>query len=121
MDTDCVFIFERNSYDKYRLLISEFHNFRTKFTNCFDIMQPKKPTSTLKITGEKLNVPKFRINCILYIPPRWYHQTEEVVGLMSSDDSESYADGSVATGKVSHAGQVKGDDPNIKRHPGPAG
>jgi len=40
---------------------------------------------------------------------------------MSSDDPDSYADGSIATGMVCHAGQVKGDDPNIKGQPGPAG
>jgi len=32
-----------------------------------------------------------------------------VVGLAWSNDPESYAGGSVATGTVSHAGQVKGD------------
>jgi hypothetical protein len=31
-------------------------------------------------------------------------------GLVWSYDPESYADGSVATGSSSHAGQVKGDD-----------
>jgi hypothetical protein len=34
---------------------------------------------------------------------------------------ESYAGGSVATGRASHAGQVKGDDPDEKRYPGPPG
>jgi hypothetical protein len=29
--------------------------------------------------------------------------------------------GSVATGRASHAGKVKGDDPNEKRYPGPPG
>jgi hypothetical protein len=35
-----------------------------------------------------------------------------VVGLVWSCDPESYAGGSVATGRVSHAGQVKGDGPD---------
>jgi len=32
--------------------------------------------------------------------------------LERSNDPESYAGGSVATGRVSHAGQVKGDGPD---------
>ena len=40
---------------------------------------------------------------------------------MWSNDSESYAGGSVATGRASHAGQVKDDDPDKKRYPGPPG
>jgi len=35
-----------------------------------------------------------------------------VVGLVGSNDPESYDGGSVATGRVSLAGQVKGDDPD---------
>ena len=42
-------------------------------------------------------------------------------GLERSNDPESYAGGSVATGRVSLAGQVEGDDPDIERHPGPPG
>ena len=37
-----------------------------------------------------------------------------VVGLAWSRDPESNAGGSVATGRGSHAGQVKGDDPDKK-------
>jgi hypothetical protein len=44
-----------------------------------------------------------------------------VVGLDWSNDPESYASGSVATGRASHAGQVKGDDPDKKGYPGPPG
>jgi hypothetical protein len=44
-----------------------------------------------------------------------------VAGLEWSNDPESYAGGSVATGSVSHARQVKGGDPDIKRYPGPPG
>ena len=68
MDTDCVFIFVLNSYDKYRLRISKFYNFCTKFADYFDAMQPNKTTSVLKITGGKLSVAKLRINCTLFIP-----------------------------------------------------
>jgi len=40
------------------------------------------------------------------------------VGLAWSNDPESYAGGSVAIGTASHAGEVKGDDPDKKRYPG---
>jgi len=33
-----------------------------------------------------------------------------VVGFARSKDPENYTGGSVATGRISHAGQVKGDD-----------
>jgi len=35
-----------------------------------------------------------------------------VGGLERSNDPESYAGGSVATGRASHVGQVKGDGPD---------
>jgi hypothetical protein len=35
--------------------------------------------------------------------------------------SESYAGGSLANGRVSHARQVKGDDPDKNGYPGPLG
>jgi hypothetical protein len=38
-----------------------------------------------------------------------------VVGLDWAYDPESYAGGSVVTGRVSHDGQVKGDDSDKKR------
>jgi hypothetical protein len=44
-----------------------------------------------------------------------------VVGLAWSYDSESYAGNNVAAGRVSHAGQVKGDDPDKRGYPGPTG
>jgi hypothetical protein len=44
-----------------------------------------------------------------------------MVGLARSDDPESYASCSTATGRGSHAGQVKGDDPDKKGYPGPPG
>jgi hypothetical protein len=36
-------------------------------------------------------------------------------------DPESYAGGSLATGRVCHAGQIKGDDPDKKGYIGPPG
>jgi len=45
-----------------------------------------------------------------------------VVGeFVSFCDPESYAGGSVATGRVTQAGQVKGQKPDEERHPGPPG
>jgi hypothetical protein len=41
-----------------------------------------------------------------------------VVGLALSYDPESYTGGNVATGRVFHARQVKGDDPDKKTYPG---
>jgi hypothetical protein len=37
-----------------------------------------------------------------------------MVGLAWSEDPESYASSSIATGRVSHARQVKADDPDDK-------
>jgi hypothetical protein len=45
------------------------------------------------------------------MPHRSYPYLEVVVGLAWSNDPESYASGSIATDRASHAGQVKGDDP----------
>jgi hypothetical protein len=44
-----------------------------------------------------------------------------VVGLVWSHDPKSYAGGSYATGRASHARQVKGDDPDKNGYPGPPG
>jgi hypothetical protein len=43
------------------------------------------------------------------------------VGLASSYDLKNYAGGTVATGRVSQAGQVKSEVPDSERHPGPPG
>jgi len=37
------------------------------------------------------------------------------------NDPESYAGGSIATGRATHAGQVKGEHPDKERYPGPPG
>jgi hypothetical protein len=55
------------------------------------------------------------------IVPRRYPYFDVVVGLAWSYDPESYAGGSVAAGRVSHAGKVKGNDPGKKGYPGPPG
>jgi hypothetical protein len=44
-----------------------------------------------------------------------------VVGLVWSFDPESYAGSSIATGRASHAIQVKSDDSNKKAYPDPPG
>jgi hypothetical protein len=44
-----------------------------------------------------------------------------VVRLAWSYDPESYAGGRVAPGRISHARQIKGDDPYEKEYPGPPG
>jgi hypothetical protein len=51
-------------------------------------------------------------NKIWYIlsTPRWCLYFDVVVGLAGSNDSESYAGSSIATGRVTQAGQVEGDD-----------
>ena len=54
-------------------------------------------------------------------PPRNYPYFDVVVGLVSSNDPESYAGGSVATVKPSRAIQVKGDDLDKKGYPIPPG
>jgi hypothetical protein len=58
---------------------------------------------------------------ILKLSPRWYPYFDVVVGLARSHEPESYAGGSIATGRASHARQVKGDDPDKKGYPGPPG
>jgi hypothetical protein len=54
-------------------------------------------------------------------PRRRYPYFDVVVWLAWSYDSESYAGGSVAAGRVSHAGPAKGDDPDKKGYSGPPG
>jgi hypothetical protein len=54
-------------------------------------------------------------------PHRRYPCFDVVVGLAWSNDPGSYAGGSVATGWVSFAEQVNGDDPDWKGYPGPPG
>jgi hypothetical protein len=44
--------------------------------------------------------------------PRWCLYFDVEVGLVWSNDPESYANGSIATGRATNAGQVEGDDPD---------
>jgi hypothetical protein len=63
-------------------------------------------------------------NVIMYyviISPGRYPYFDVVVELAWSNDLESHAGSSAATGRASHAGQIKGDDPDEKRYPGPSG
>ena len=48
---------------------------------------------------------------MLYPPPRSYPYFDIVMGLAWSNDPGRYAGGSVATGRASHAIEVKGDNP----------
>ena len=50
-----------------------------------------------------------------------YPYFDAVVGLVWSNDPESYAGGSIATGRASHARQIKDDDLDKKEYPGPPG
>jgi len=50
-----------------------------------------------------------------------YTYFEVVVGLVRSHDPESYAGGSLAAGRISHATHFKGDDPDKNRYPDPPG
>lgn len=50
-----------------------------------------------------------------------YPYFDIVVGLACSYDSEGYAGGGVATGRVPHAEHIKGDDPNKNEYRGPPG
>jgi hypothetical protein len=53
--------------------------------------------------------------------PRWCLCLVVAVWLACSNDLRSYAGGSVATGRVSQAGQVKSEVPDKARHPGHPG
>jgi hypothetical protein len=55
------------------------------------------------------------------MPRRRYTYFDVVAGLAWSKDCESYVGSSTATGRGSHAKQVKGDDPDRKGYPGPPG
>jgi hypothetical protein len=44
--------------------------------------------------------------------PQTHPYFDVVVGFVWTNDPNSYAGGSVATGRASHARQVKGDDPD---------
>jgi len=55
-------------------------------------------------------------------PVPWnYPYVDVVVGFVWSHDPESYARGSLATGRVSHTRQVEVDGPDKKGYSGPPG
>ena len=58
-------------------------------------------------------------NIFVTVAPHRYRYFDVVVGLAWSNDPESYAGGSDATGMASRARQVKGDDPDKKGYPDP--
>jgi hypothetical protein len=66
---------------------------------------------------EKSELQSLRQKCGYYVLRYPYFGV--VVGLAWSYDPESYADGSVAAGRISH-GQVKGDNPEKKGIPWPS-
>jgi len=58
------------------------------------------------------------MNCKIHsppLPPRRYPKFGVVAGIAFSDYPERYVEGSISTGRVSHANQVKGDDPDKKK------
>jgi len=67
-------------------------------------------------TMTALQPTEFYLECWTYIsngrPPHCFPYFDLEVGLAWSKDPESYAGGSIAPGRTSHAGQVKGDDPD---------
>ena len=63
-------------------------------------------------------MPNFLICFSFKFPPKYPH-SDVVVGLVCSNDSESYAGGNIATGRASHMIQVKGNDSDIEGYPGP--
>jgi hypothetical protein len=67
-----------------------------------------------KLTVAQLLIqfPAFYRTCKFITPPRRCLHFEVVGGLEWSNDPESYAGGSVATGRASLAGKVRGDDPD---------
>jgi hypothetical protein len=49
----------------------------------------------------------------MYLQTAWLSLYFDVaVGLVWSNDPESYAGGSIPTGRATHAGQIEGDDPD---------
>jgi hypothetical protein len=57
----------------------------------------------------------------MHVSPCRYPYFYGVVGLVWTYDPESYAGGSTANGRISHAGQVKSDYSDKKGYPGPPG
>jgi hypothetical protein len=60
--------------------------------------------ATFRLVAQCLNQLRHRV-----LHPRKYPNFDVVVGLVWSNVPESYADGSVATGRASHDRQVRGE------------
>jgi len=75
------------------------------------ISKPRK----IKCVYIKLHFQKYTL--YVYTSPQSYHYFIAVVGFVWSNDPESYAGGSVATARVSLAGQVEGDNADKKGIP----
>jgi len=58
---------------------------------------------------------------LLEVSPPWRRHFCRVRRLAWCNDPESYAGGSVATGRVTLAGQIKGEHPDKERYTGPPG
>jgi hypothetical protein len=61
-----------------------------------------------KCGGVDVYIHIFLTSVLVGDPHRWCLHLVVVVGFECSRDPESYAGGSVATGRITHAGQVKG-------------
>ena len=61
------------------------------------------------------------IICLLEVSPTLRRHYCRVKRLACCNDPESYAGGSIATGRATLAGQVKGEHPDKERYPGPPG
>jgi hypothetical protein len=79
---------------------------------------PQEKSSYKVRVGSKLHLTAktddFKIGTFVYPyhMERRYLHFEVMVGLAWSNDPASYTGGSIATGRVSQVGQVKGDDPD---------
>ena len=69
------------------------------------------------LSGTFLNI----LTCLFFYIPQRYPYFYGVVELVWSDGPESYAGSSSATGRASHARQIKGDDSDKKGYPSPPG
>jgi hypothetical protein len=75
----------------------------------------KLPLGKLTITQVFIYTTKlvvFFTTSVGFFPRLWYPYFVVVARLAWSNDPESYAGGSLATGRASQAGQVEGDDPD---------
>jgi hypothetical protein len=72
------------------------------------------------VISQKIELFLYLVLFICLFPDRWCLHFIVVVGCECSWDPESYAGGSVAAGRVTHAGQVKDYEPDEEGYPGPS-